>query len=511
MALNNSGKISLAGSTVGESIAAELGLGATTQISLNDTVVRALAGISSGMIQLDDFYGKSAGSASYIAYFDNVNSLAVTGNQYFPSLIWVESDNCYYASFTSWVSSSSNIFGTLFVKFDSNFNILLTNYLRSPYTNWTATQSEFSARLQKLPDGTIMTFGSFRNSSVGSASHRHTPQVSKLDSNLNIYNPKQFYSSTLNVNFNMRAQPPIILNGYVVSAVIGAASQSAGHGGDCYLNMTSLAIAGSTPYTTRRYYPVKRKDGVNGYYITAGSASTYEIKKLDSNLNEIYSRRISPAYVQTGEDVIATALDGSVYTQYHKSTGIQYITKFDADLNHVWTKSFPASVASINNKCATDKDSNAYFLYAGTLNGSPTGKYHIFKFDPNGNLLWQRTIGINAADLSNVIFNYQTQGSIQIDYHGYLDTKLNLIHSFESKKHRMLSLDLDNPEIGVYAINGSNYEIAASSIVFTNEAAPAITADSTTPLANSFPPNTFTNLPTSFAAPTTLYNGKVDI
>jgi hypothetical protein len=38
------GAISLAGATSGQSIASELGLGTTTQISMNDAVVRTLAG-----------------------------------------------------------------------------------------------------------------------------------------------------------------------------------------------------------------------------------------------------------------------------------------------------------------------------------------------------------------------------------------------------------------------------------------------------------------------------------
>jgi hypothetical protein len=60
MALNNSGPISLAGNVTGQSIALELSLGATTQISLNDTVVRNLASIVSGTISLSNFYGVSS-------------------------------------------------------------------------------------------------------------------------------------------------------------------------------------------------------------------------------------------------------------------------------------------------------------------------------------------------------------------------------------------------------------------------------------------------------------------
>ena len=60
MALNPSGAISLAGPTAGQSIAVELGLSATATISLNDTVVRTLAGVASGVIVMPtDFWGKS--------------------------------------------------------------------------------------------------------------------------------------------------------------------------------------------------------------------------------------------------------------------------------------------------------------------------------------------------------------------------------------------------------------------------------------------------------------------
>jgi hypothetical protein len=61
MALNPSGAISLAGPSAGQSIAVELGLSATAAISLNDTVVRTLAQVPSGVIVMPtDFYGKSS-------------------------------------------------------------------------------------------------------------------------------------------------------------------------------------------------------------------------------------------------------------------------------------------------------------------------------------------------------------------------------------------------------------------------------------------------------------------
>jgi hypothetical protein len=60
MPLNPSGAISLAGPVAGQSIAVELGQSATATISLNDTNVRTLAQVPSGVIVMPtNFWGKS--------------------------------------------------------------------------------------------------------------------------------------------------------------------------------------------------------------------------------------------------------------------------------------------------------------------------------------------------------------------------------------------------------------------------------------------------------------------
>lgn len=61
MALCNSGAMSLGGSTVGRSVNCELGCSGTAQIAMNDAAVRGLAGVASGEIAMDDFYGASSG------------------------------------------------------------------------------------------------------------------------------------------------------------------------------------------------------------------------------------------------------------------------------------------------------------------------------------------------------------------------------------------------------------------------------------------------------------------
>ena len=66
MPLNNSGPISLGGSTTGESINLELSQAFNAQISMNDTNVRTLAGVASGAITMPtDFYGKGGATVNF--------------------------------------------------------------------------------------------------------------------------------------------------------------------------------------------------------------------------------------------------------------------------------------------------------------------------------------------------------------------------------------------------------------------------------------------------------------
>jgi hypothetical protein len=78
MALNISGALSLAGTTLGQSIQLELGGNGTTQISLNDLTVRNLAGIPSGAIALNNFYGKSRAMGIFYGGYSTALTNTVT-------------------------------------------------------------------------------------------------------------------------------------------------------------------------------------------------------------------------------------------------------------------------------------------------------------------------------------------------------------------------------------------------------------------------------------------------
>ena len=60
MALAGSGAMSIGGSTATRSINLELGRSATATSNMGETDLRSLAGVSSGAISMDDFYGASS-------------------------------------------------------------------------------------------------------------------------------------------------------------------------------------------------------------------------------------------------------------------------------------------------------------------------------------------------------------------------------------------------------------------------------------------------------------------
>lgn len=108
MALNNSGPISLGGSTTGQSVNLELGLSATAQISFNDAAVRTLTGTSSStaLIMPTNFYGKSSslftrrtsGVTETLRWVRYVNSRFIAGGSTAPGNILTSTDGITWSA-----------------------------------------------------------------------------------------------------------------------------------------------------------------------------------------------------------------------------------------------------------------------------------------------------------------------------------------------------------------------------------------------------------------------------
>lgn len=107
MALVLSGALSMGGSTADRSINCELGLSGTAQISLNDAAVRGLAGVPSGAISIDDFYGASAGPSTFGEVFEGgyyMGTICAAGSCYYLTMApnatgcaccaWKTADTC---------------------------------------------------------------------------------------------------------------------------------------------------------------------------------------------------------------------------------------------------------------------------------------------------------------------------------------------------------------------------------------------------------------------------------
>jgi hypothetical protein len=130
MALNTSGPISLGGSTTGQSIALELGLSATGQISLNEADVRELAKVASGAITMPgDFWGKASFSwpqQGVFAYGRN----SASGTVLFTNISNLVSDTGVIGSNRTGVGSNKDISGA--AEYGDGQGIMFAGYQVTP-------------------------------------------------------------------------------------------------------------------------------------------------------------------------------------------------------------------------------------------------------------------------------------------------------------------------------------------------------------------------------------------
>jgi hypothetical protein len=143
MALNASGTISLAGTTVGQSIACELGCPGTSTIDINRTDVRNLAakGTPASSISFSDFYGRSRGPSTIAQVYEG---------GYYHGVIDIGGGVCYYLIVSpialgcagcTWKSARTSTAGTQsFVDGYANVYPAQNNSAHRA-GNWTATRT----------------------------------------------------------------------------------------------------------------------------------------------------------------------------------------------------------------------------------------------------------------------------------------------------------------------------------------------------------------------------------
>jgi hypothetical protein len=135
------GEMSLGGSTTGRSVNLELSRSATAAICMNETDVRTLAGVPSGAISMNCFYGKSSGPTVLGEVFEG---------GYYTGVVNIGGGVCYYMLLSpnatgcaccQWKTTASGTAGTC-----STVDGYLNTYgamqnVTHPAGNWTATRS----------------------------------------------------------------------------------------------------------------------------------------------------------------------------------------------------------------------------------------------------------------------------------------------------------------------------------------------------------------------------------
>jgi hypothetical protein len=179
MTLNSSGPISLGGSTTGESVALELGLSPTGQISLDDAAVRSLLAKTgqSSEISLFDAYGKSSSISFASEYnFNNVFQ-KVIGTKTFDTYGLFRGINCRISGDGRTFAVAESYIDNNDTNFAPNARTrstgILSVYYRSSINQWTKQidqifidgtyPSNFGQGLDLSYDGNTLAVGSFTN------------------------------------------------------------------------------------------------------------------------------------------------------------------------------------------------------------------------------------------------------------------------------------------------------------------------------------------------------------
>lgn len=135
-----SGEIALGGSTVGRSVNLELSRSATAAICMNETAVRSLAGVPSGAISMNCFYGRSAPPTSLGQVYEG---------GYYTGVIDIGGGVTYYMvlspqasgeSRQQWKTSRTSTAGTCSTV-DGRLNTSNMNNSDHPAAQFTATRS----------------------------------------------------------------------------------------------------------------------------------------------------------------------------------------------------------------------------------------------------------------------------------------------------------------------------------------------------------------------------------
>lgn len=408
MALNNSGKISLAGSTAGESIALELSKSATAMISMNDADVRALAGISTGMIQLDDFYGKSSGLGYFIA------GITLPSGYSFTSLIYA--DNSFFLTTQTGSSTGGAYFGTVVTKINSNFTSHSTNQnqIQSTYARYNSSGLSKSYGLRNpIYDGNRLIYtAAIQKYSAGTAHSCGDVGLVEWDTATNTY-VKSIQFGHYYASGTVSGPSPQFLyksldGNYYCLGIEG--NTSLNPRGLHNLNKSdftynSAVISATDPIQAtvsgqnKIFHPYKIGSssgywyGFDYYSSSSSTNNRFKLWHVDSSFNligtisEIGSTFLSSTVGINKEIFILSRINGSTRTTV-------YFQKFNSSGSLQWSKSFNVGV-NLSTTGVSFIDSLDGYIYMYVTAGRTVPA--LFKLDYNGNIIYGIGLGFSSA------------------------------------------------------------------------------------------------------------------
>lgn len=468
MPLNNSGPISLAGSTAGQSIALELGQSATGQISLNATNVRTLAGKPTGAVVMPiDFYGKST-AYPYIAIYSSSTANPILNNTLNGYRYYDASENALYFSSVTGTFSVPNQSAVLTKINATTGQIIWQNVYQNTATNGIA----FGAINQAKSSNNLVILTSINGIVSGSTFGRTGVMVIAKSDGTAIASNVPVSSAT------NRVYPPdgnILYDSTSNTYIYGSGSTS---GTDTYnwinqVNADTLAfircIRGSTDGTgwqngynfglnnnsQNYYYTFTRPDGINtgGFLRYNPSTATYISQYI------VNGRVTIGGMPDVSSDGTRFASTFSVAAPATNLNVAGYtVQTFNTDLTVRWVRLTSTSGIIIGNVgTIIDSSYNVYASFRDTLGTHD----NICKFDANGNLLSITRFVISGSSLSQLNVFGQDNDYLYLIMNGPSPNNAN---SLLIKYPKTMTL------YGTFTIQGVTLVIsnAAGTITFSN-------------------------------------------
>ena len=380
MALNSSGPLSFGGSTVGQSINLELGVSATAEASINSAAFRGLAGVPSGAISLNNFYGKSSESywiglldggtddQGYAIATDSTGNIYVCGQSNLGGTGKIQLAKYNSAGVIQWQRSLAASIAGYGIAVDSSDNI----YISTAGGFYQIYVAKYNS------SGTIQ----WQRSLIPSTGNSYGYSIA-LDSSANVYICGTSYDPSIGSN-------GIIVAKYDTSGTIqwqrilqstGASITDQGRG---------VAVDSSGNVYACGYSPPAEFSGdYQAYLIKYNTSGTLQWQRKLHGVSDDFAFCVA---VDSSSNVYVA---GRTDNNDPGSSGDAFIAKYNSSGTVQWQRSLGNTPGfsyggTEANSIAVDSSANVYIC--GTTSRYGPDTLLIAKYDTSGTIQWQRNM-----------------------------------------------------------------------------------------------------------------------